>query len=163
MKRLLLPVKIIVSLSLLGYLIYRIQWQEIADILRHADIAYFLVFIVTGFCLFIFSSLKWKILLGALHIQEKLWKLLSVYFVGTFFNYFLPSMIGGDVARIHLVGRDNKDYSKTAASILMERLLGVTALLIFAGIVLADEWINKQENILIALFLIVLVMYFVSA
>lgn len=72
--------------------------------------------------------LKWKKLISVYKIDLPFKDLYQYYLIGTFFNNFLPSTIGGDISRVvHLKNVANKPAEITA-SILMERLTGLIAL-----------------------------------
>src|SRR5204863_360725 len=45
------------------------------------------------------SSLRWQILARPLGFHRPITQYLSFYFIGMFFNLFLPTSVGGDVVR----------------------------------------------------------------
>jgi uncharacterized membrane protein YbhN (UPF0104 family) len=79
------------------------------------------------------SALRWKILLAAAGVSLSLRRSIRLYFVGYFFNFFLPTTVGGDVARAMGVGRGTP-LPVVGGSILVERFLGFGCLLVM-GIV----------------------------
>lgn len=126
----------LVSFGLFAYfLIFRTSLGEILNVLKSADPRW----LVLSFSLHIFglliSAVRWKILIKAQGDSVALGFLVQSYLVGTFFNNFLPSRIGGDVVRIW----DGSKYSQTkslarsTAVILVERLTGIVVLLVFAA------------------------------
>lgn len=81
------------------------------------------------------SALRWAWLARGLGLEVRLFRKVYLYFLGMFLSLFLPSIIGGDVARGVLLarGREGKGW-EAAASIILERLNGVMALvLVVAG------------------------------
>ncbi|MBI4091297.1 flippase-like domain-containing protein, partial [candidate division WWE3 bacterium] len=58
--------------------------------------------------------------------------LFRLYFIGSFFNNFLPTSIGGDVFKAYKLGKYINDNSRAIASTFMERFSGVVALFLFA-------------------------------
>jgi len=80
------------------------------------------------------SALKWHFLLMEQRNRVSFWRLYVLYLIGKFFNNFVPSMIGGDVTRIFLLGRDINSHSHSAASVVMERLTGLITLIALAVI-----------------------------
>jgi uncharacterized protein (TIRG00374 family) len=76
----------------------------------------------------IVSAWKWQLLLRAVDQDVSLFRLSDAYLVGLFFNNFLPSNIGGDVARAHAIGRHTGRLGIVVASIAGERLLAGLAL-----------------------------------
>lgn len=84
------------------------------------------------------SAVKWGIILRARGVDIPLLRLTSLYLAGKFFSNFLPSMIGGDVARIVLLGRHTGSPAQAAVSVFMERFTGlitVAALAVGASLV----------------------------
>jgi uncharacterized membrane protein YbhN (UPF0104 family) len=76
---------------------------------------------------------RWVVLLRAVDRakQVPLTAILRVFFVSTFVGTFLPS-IGGDAARAYGLSRHDISVADSAASVVMDRLLGAWSLLLFA-------------------------------
>ncbi len=128
---LILPVKILVSLSLIALLYRNIPLGEMAARLSQTDLRFiFPIFILLFFNTFL-SSWKWHLLLKADAIRIPLSELFASYLIGTFFNIFLPSNIGGDSYRIYDISKQS-DLAGSAASVLADRLSGFLALVLLA-------------------------------
>jgi len=78
------------------------------------------------------SAVRWRILIRAQGDDADLGFLMRSYLVGTFFNIFLPSRIGGDLVRIWDGSRVSRTVTRSSAIVLVERLTGVVMLLLFA-------------------------------
>lgn len=78
------------------------------------------------------SSGKWGLFLKDRGVRLPLWRLYELYLIGRFYSNFLPSMFGGDLARVYLVGRQIKSYSTSAGSVVMERATGLVGLALLA-------------------------------
>ncbi|HXF59140.1 MAG TPA: lysylphosphatidylglycerol synthase transmembrane domain-containing protein, partial [Candidatus Saccharimonadales bacterium] len=82
--------------------------------------------------LFLFSGLVgswlWGRLLRAQGVSIPYAKAASYYFVGLFFNNFLPSNVGGDITRISDASKHADRMSSVFSATLMERLIGVVAI-----------------------------------
>ncbi len=76
----------------------------------------------------ILGSLQWRMLLKIVGIDLRLRRAISFYFVGAFFNNFLPANIGGDVIRAYDVYKDSGKINQSAAATLTDRLFGMIAL-----------------------------------
>jgi uncharacterized membrane protein YbhN (UPF0104 family) len=62
-----------------------------------------------------------------LHLSE--WKNIKLYWLGMFYNLFLPGAISGDAYKVVLLNRRYKTaYKKTSAAVLLDRFSGVLAL-----------------------------------
>jgi uncharacterized protein (TIRG00374 family) len=86
---------------------------------------------------------RWIALLGAMDAAHRpgLAPALRVFFVSTFLGTFLPASIGGDAVRTVATTRLGVPAAHAAASVLLDRLLGVMGLLILAaaGLFLARD------------------------
>ena len=80
--------------------------------------------IVVGLVL---SAARWRLLLASRGVALGLPAAIRLYFVGYFFNLFLPTAVGGDVVRA--LGIPGTPVSVVAGTILTERILGFGCLL----------------------------------
>ncbi len=80
------------------------------------------------------STIKWYYLVKAKNIVIGYWHLFKFYIIGNFFNLILPSSIGGDLIRVHLLGQHSKKYADSAAIIFIERVTGLITLIIYTFI-----------------------------
>ena len=106
------------------------------------------------------SAWKWKMLLAADGVQVTLPRLLSSYLIGTFFNLFLPSSIGGDSYRVVDASRHG-GAAKSFASVFADRLTGFLALAIWGLLFSAIGWSRLPDKRI--LFLPVLVFGLMAA
>ena len=126
--------KVFVSLVLIALIFYKIDLSQWLAVVKSAQMpGLSLAFLLVIFSIVI-SALKWQVLLSSLDVHVPIHRLTTSYFVGLFFNNFLPTNIGGDVVRIYDVGRYTGKKTEAAASVIVERILagfalGLTALI----------------------------------
>jgi uncharacterized protein (TIRG00374 family) len=143
-KHLQLLVRVIGSAALILWIIKMIDWGKIIGISREAS-WYWLVAAFLAIQITVLPSIwKWKLL-----IKEKsesgnvsLLKLGRFYYIGLFFNNFLPGSVGGDVIRVYYLGRIT-GLAKAAASVAFERLTSGVALI---GIALLSSLFLKTSK-----------------
>jgi len=70
---------------------------------------------------------RWRILLGGLNVRPRLRRLLAATLVGSFFNLFLPSTIGGDVMRGWWVRDVVGSATRSLTVVGLDRLIGLLA------------------------------------
>ncbi|NDE76852.1 MAG: TIGR00374 family protein, partial [Proteobacteria bacterium] len=121
-------VRPLVSIALLGALFWRLGGGDIWRTVTDADPLATGLAILLTIAAVIVSAWKWQLLLRAVDQDVSLFRLSDAYLVGLFFNNFLPSNIGGDVARAHAIGRHTGRLGVVVASIAGERLLAGLAL-----------------------------------
>ena len=77
------------------------------------------------------STLRWRLLLPE---GLGLGKLFSLYMIGSFFNIFLPGIIGGDAVKGMYLYRETGKGSLALASIFMDRYFGFVVLIAICAI-----------------------------
>lgn len=127
-RRLALALRPVVSLALLALLFRKLGAAEVWQTLRQAELAWLAVGLLLVVASLVVSAWKWQLLLTALGLRVPFRLLFTSYLVGLFFNNFLPSSIGGDVARVHDIARHTGKGTAAAASVIGERLLAGLAL-----------------------------------
>ncbi len=130
MKRVLkLVAKASVSILLLAFVIHSAGPSRIWDVLVQADPALYLVAVILSIGNTFLSAEKLKILLHAKGERLRFLAVLKYYYIGKFFNAFLPTNIGGDVVKAHKLSGDAEKSSEAYSSVFMERFTGLLALL----------------------------------
>jgi len=123
--------KLTFSASLLAYLVWVLDLSSIVDVLKTVD---WRLFAAACLCLIVgqlFSALRWAWLARALGLTVRLTRKIQLYFLGMFLSLFLPSIIGGDVARGWLLAKGKEKAGwPAAASVIAERLNGVLSVLL---------------------------------
>ena len=99
-----------------------------------------------GVCEF-FGILRWQLFLRMLHIEVPLRETSRLFFIGAFFNQFLPGTTGGDVVRVIFLMRDHpENKAEGFLSVAVDRLLAVLVLVIM-GLLFAwmrDDWFARS-------------------
>jgi uncharacterized protein (TIRG00374 family) len=103
--------------------------------------------------LYILLSYRWQLLLKVFTIHVPLKKLYGAYLIGIFFNNFLPTTIGGDMARGFDLYRHTQRGNEIVVSIIVERFLGFAALLAIAAVALGFNDPSLQDPFVVWLIL----------
>jgi uncharacterized protein (TIRG00374 family) len=127
-KRLIPALKLAVSVALLAVVYRRVDRATLAEAWTGVRALPLVLFFALLFLNTFISSAKWGLLLRADGVQVPLRNLFGSYLVGTFFNIFLPSNIGGDAYRIYDIAKTSARTSHTVASVFTDRLTGFLAL-----------------------------------
>jgi glycosyltransferase 2 family protein len=131
---LLLVAKLLLSFGLLFFLYSRTPIDAICRDLTDIDFRFlipvaFLLLVNT-----ILSAQKWRLLLQADNVHIPLSTLTVTYLIGSFYNLFLPSSIGGDSYRIYDVAQKSSQGVRSAASVFADRFSGFIALVVLSCI-----------------------------
>ena len=153
------------SVGLLGLLFWRMDLRQFSDVYRNMNILLFLTSLLSYLLLFILMSYRWQLLLRVLGIHTSIQRLYKTYLVGVFFNNFFPTAIGGDIIRGYNLYQYTQKGKETAISVIIERFLGSTSLLVIAvaGLALSYPWFYDPvlAGLILAAFLVYLIVLFV--
>ncbi|MBA2361209.1 MAG: flippase-like domain-containing protein [Actinobacteria bacterium] len=121
-----------------AYVVWKIDVGQTADILGDTRLGYFLlaagITVATTWAM----ALRWKWLLDAKGIDDRLRWLTRAYFVSYAAGQVLPTAVGGDATRIYETSRRHPGNTGTiAGSVILERAIGGAATLLLAAIGLA--------------------------
>lgn len=116
-----------IALLLMVYLLQQ-HWAEITDAITRVNSARFAL--VMGLMLIsrLAISGRWIVLLRAAQVPITWRKGVRITLAGVFASNFLPSTVGGDVARLAGALQAGYDPAVSAASLLVDRLVGLTGM-----------------------------------
>jgi uncharacterized protein (TIRG00374 family) len=118
-----------------AYILWKIDVGETVDLLRSANIGYFVAAAAIMAGTVLPMAWRWQRLLRARSIDDRLGWLTRAYFVGYTAGQVLPTAVGGDAARIFETSRRHPGKAgPIAGSVLLERALGGTATLALAAV-----------------------------
>ena len=138
-KLLSILVKIAISLALIWIVFYKVNLfnsegrQELFTIITKADSSFLVLSLLIGLLLNFVSAAKWWILLRYRGISCPFWHVWSLYYVGKFYNLFLPTSVGGDIARVYGLGVTTGQNIEAMASVIVDRFTGLIILIMLAG------------------------------
>lgn len=126
-------IRVIISGLLLWFILSRIGFNTVLNNIsdvppRYVVLAIFLSILNIGI-----SAWKWKILLFIKDIDIQYTEVFKYYYIGQFFNAFLPTAIGGDSARMYYAYSDLNAETDAFSSVAMERFTGLFAILLLGG------------------------------
>ncbi|MBI5328377.1 MAG: flippase-like domain-containing protein [Deltaproteobacteria bacterium] len=126
-KNLSVVMKLIVSGALL-YLLFRgMDMRNFLETVRSVDSKTIISIVFIYIAVQAIAAYRWLTLLrGSMNISFP--KVLSIYFVGMFFNNFMPSMVGGDIAKGYYLYKVSGKGGAVVASLFMDRYAGFSAL-----------------------------------
>ena len=156
-KRALLQIlKVAVSLGLIIFLLSRIPPGRLMAVIVEAKPLELLLAVALFFLSGLLGSYQWHLLLRAGGISLPFPKTFRLYFIGLFFNNFLPANVGGDAVKIYHVSRIGNDPHQVFAITLLDRIIGITGLCLLAvaaSVILKGGGHIQNLNIYILIFL----------
>jgi uncharacterized protein (TIRG00374 family) len=129
-KSLLKIAKLLVTISLLVYLFSKLNLSVLPERIEAIRWMPFFLCILLGHADRILMALKWRFLIQSSGVTITASKAMIITYMGNFAGQFLPAGLGGDIARIFLLRNLKLPVTEVAGSIAVERILGLTALVI---------------------------------
>jgi len=126
--------KLCLGFFLLLILFLKIPRKSVLDAFLEARPSFFLSALIMYLGGQIISAYKWSVLAEPLNFKRPFPIFVSFYFIGMFFNLFMPGSIGGDLYRAALLAGLEKSRRRAAYSVLAERYTGGIALLSFCAL-----------------------------
>jgi hypothetical protein len=130
-KHLLTILKIVVTVVGLGYVLLTVPLEDIGEAVADVRWGWLAVAFIISTASLVLRAYRWLLLLRGLKVQISFGRLVELYFVGNFFNAFLPSGFGGDAVRIMEVARD-VPANIAAGTVIVDRLTGLLMLFVMA-------------------------------
>jgi uncharacterized protein (TIRG00374 family) len=121
----------LISSALFIWLLLQQDWEKTFESLANAPLWLLpLVFAlyVSGM---VINSLRWNFLLRAQNVNIPILETLKLVITGAFASNFLPSTIGGDTIRAVGLLRYNVSLTLSAASVVLDRMMNVLAMMTF--------------------------------
>lgn len=130
-----LLLKLAVTVFSLWYVSNKIDWAKSLITIKQADIWWLAIATVLFTASKIVSSFRLNVYFSNINLSLSQKKNLKLYWLGMFYNLFLPGGIGGDAYKVILL---NKTYPQPAklltAAVLLDRISGVAGLGILAAV-----------------------------
>jgi hypothetical protein len=137
----------ILSGTLILVILFGVDFETIGELFGSLRVSYFgiaVLFVVLDRFL---MAYKWRLLIYLKGINISVWQSFRIYLISNFVGLLLPTGVGGDIYRIYHTARYNGHAEDITASVILERLVGVVASAIFAGIGLICMFVLYQQRL----------------
>ena len=116
-----------------------------ATAMRSLDIRWYLLAVALWGGLLVFAAQRWRMLLHAAGVPVSYRDSFRLTIIGYFFNNVLLGSTGGDLVRAVMVSRTvEQNRMRAAISVIVDRLIGLFALMLIAGTVLSIFWYDNR-------------------
>lgn len=152
-KTVLTLLKVVVSVGILAYIFTKVvDIRQLWSKLIQANLYYVAAAIAVYFLVQGLSAYRWYLLLKPQGIKIPFSKILSFYFLGMYFNFFLPSAIGGDVFKVYYLNKETNRLSASTASVFFDRDIGMGGLVLIAFLAAVVAGTNVNGVLLMPIF-----------
>jgi glycosyltransferase 2 family protein len=148
------------SAALIFFLLRKIDFAQVFQLMKHADGHYLALAAVIFLLCNALLLLRWDLIIKGLDVDVPLRRVVISFFVGLFFNIFLPSSAGGDVARTIGLSQHTHHKARVITSVVLDRLSGFISLVLICGISMILGYSKVKDSsipLILGSFLLLLV------
>ncbi len=161
-NKLLLYLRVFISIGLIIVLCFfmRGRFGELMNTLRSVNLGLFLWAVALAGFILVISAFRLKLLFEIHGIYFSGIEAIRISYMGVFFNNFMPSTIGGDVVKLYYAKKRAKNLIEPISSLVMDRILGLTALTFLGAAALMFKSELMKDNT--AKFIIMVISLIIS-
>jgi len=150
MKKLFEILRIVVSIFLIGILLYlvRNELHQILITLKNTSLLVYTLCFFLSLSALLIISLRLKEIFRVLGIHLTFWNCTLLNFIGLFFNNFLPTSAGGDLLKIYYASQGSGRKMGAIAAVLTDRFFGLFTIFLLASVALLLEKNVKNSGVL---------------
>lgn len=123
--------------------------RQMAEALHQANLTWLLAAIAAYIIVEAAAAVRWHVLLKVQGIHLSWPRLTGLFFIGMFFNQFLPGGTGGDIIKSYLLLKEAPGKKAGALlAVLFDRLVGLLALVIITAVLIffRYHWLTQTEE-----------------
>jgi glycosyltransferase 2 family protein len=131
---------------------------QMASAIGKANSAWLLIGLPVALVGEVANIMRWQILMRVQGMRMSWRRATMLFFVGLFFNLFMPGYTGGDFARLYYLMREFPEKKKEAIlTVVMDRLIGVAALFVTAlfTTALRWQWLQRTPHATVLLWVLI--------
>ena len=127
-----LVLKILFSAAAIYYVYLKIDLFHVYLSIKDSDPWYLLLALALYFLAVLFSTYRLNTIFVALPLKISNWTNIKLYWMGLFYNFFLPGGVGGDGYKVYLLHNYYKvSVKKLLTAVLAERVSGLSIILVY--------------------------------
>jgi uncharacterized membrane protein YbhN (UPF0104 family) len=117
---------------LITWLVTRTNLEQIKQVTHGLRLGFWLTAVGLYVVIQGISGFRWQLLAKPFGFNNSLGQYINFYFIGMFFNLFLPTSVGGDVVRAWYLDGGSGQKARALITVLVDRLSGLIVLLFLA-------------------------------
>ncbi len=133
-------INIVISVLLISLIVYIAGIEKIKEQFSHLLFSFFLLAVIIENIGVALSAKKWQLLFKVKGTDVSFLTALKYYYIGTFFNAFLPTSVGGDAVKAYNISKKLKRREEAFSSVVMDRITGLIAVLCIGSLALIVGW-----------------------
>ena len=125
-------IKVAITCIFLLMLVWKVDVHKFLKILKNIDENFFSLAIFSLFFQVFIASYRWQLLNVQILIRQNFLWHLRTSFGSIFFGQIFFSVLGADAFRIYSLRKEGADIYLSASSVLADRMIGLSTLVIFS-------------------------------
>jgi uncharacterized protein (TIRG00374 family) len=150
MKKILLSIlQLAVTIAVLVWVFHDPQKRaQMGVALRAADYRWVALAVVAYCVVEVAAAVRWQILLTVQDIHLRIPRMAGLFFIGMFYNQFLPGGTGGDIMKTYLLLKETQRKMGALLAVIFDRVIGLVALITITGtlIALRFNWLSQTPD-----------------
>jgi uncharacterized protein (TIRG00374 family) len=148
--------KVLLSLLQLGVTIAVLFWvfhdpvkrAQMGVALRAADYRWIALAIAAYSLVELAAAVRWQILLKVQDIHLSIPRMSGLFFIGMFYNQFLPGGTGGDIMKTYLLLKETRKKMGALLAVMFDRVIGLIGLITITGTLIAMRfhWLSQTPD-----------------
>ena len=134
-KKIVFTSGILISFACLWLFVRKVEWDSLTRAFSEANYIYVLPAIIFIFASYLVRAVRWSILITPVK-RVSLLSLFSAIMVGSMANSVLPARAGELIRPILIGKKENIKMTTSLATVVMERIFDMMALIIFTAVIL---------------------------
>jgi uncharacterized membrane protein YbhN (UPF0104 family) len=157
-KNLKVLLKLCISIALLYFVYQKINFNDLKTTYQASDPLYLLAAVLFFVLSQILSSVRLNYIFHQSHFLLTQRSNLRLYFVGMFYNFFIPGGIGGDAYKVYLLNQRFDWKLKTITqNVLVDRLIGLVAIFCIASLLASYLFFEQTWTIILGFIAAILI------
>jgi glycosyltransferase 2 family protein len=139
MKKILLSLfQLVVTVAVLYWVFHDpAKRAKMGEALRTANYSWIVAAVFAYVLVEIAAAIRWQILLKVQQIHLSIPRVAGLFFIGMFYNQFLPGGTGGDIIKTYLLLKEAPSKKLGALlAVLFDRIVGLVALISITGVLI---------------------------
>ncbi len=128
-KLLFFILKLVISSGMLYYVLSKTGAEKVFQIIKTINPGAFIAAVLIYLTSVYIAAIRWRLLLPRKFNTKRLF---SFALIGSFFNTFLPGIIGGDAVKTYYLYKEINSGSMSLSSVFMDRYIGFLSLMFIA-------------------------------
>jgi len=149
-----LLLRFLTSIGILFYLFHKTDWSKIKYLIKNIEPYYYFAALL---CVVAFQSLvalRWKLICEAWNFKASFLYYFKTYLMGFSLNTVFPGIVAGDTLRSLFLVKSGLDWKKAGLSVLLDRGLGLTGILLILSLSLPFRADFLPEKFKLSLYVI---------